>query len=138
MNDGFAYVDATFEMVSIRFINGGIDDWNAFIGEAFRILVGTGTGYIQITEIETKLYCYSNSIPEDSAAKTWPSRFFAAGGDFSDELGTVGFDDIAVSLEKRVQKIGFQVVQHDRREVPVGVWPSGITSPIAGSRANRY
>ena len=38
--------------------------------------------------------------------KTWLSLFFAAGGDFSDELQTAGF---AGSLKEHVEKIGFRM-----------------------------
>ena len=35
VNPSLSYLDAGFEMVNIRFINGGINDWNTFIGKAF-------------------------------------------------------------------------------------------------------
>ena len=139
MNMGLdGYPDVSLEMVGLRFINGGIDNWDNLLRGVFRILVGTGCGYIQITEIETNLYCHSNSIPEDSAATTWPNLFFAAGGDFTEELRMAGFNEIPTSLEKRVREIGFQDVREDIKMVPVGVWPSGSGSPVAEAGANRY
>lgn len=110
-------------MVAIRFIAGGITNWPSFIGNVFRILVGTGNGCIQITEIETKLYCHDNTVPENAVAKTWPNLFFAA-GDFGDELGTAGFDDIAKSLKRWVQAAGFEDVREDIKLAPVGDWPT--------------
>jgi hypothetical protein len=124
VNLGLQYPDASFDMVTSRFVAGGITDWSATIGEMYRVLVGTGHGYIQITEIRPGLYCDDNTIPNNAAGKKWTNIFFAPGA-IGNGLGTAQFDEIATSLKWRVEEAGFVDVREYVDKAPVGVWQTG-------------
>ena len=126
INFGLQYEDASFDMVTSRFLAGGITDYFATIREMFRILTGAGNSYIQITELRPGLYCDDNSIPADAASTKWPRIFFVS-GNIGNTLGTSRFDEIATLLRARVEAAGFVDVREFIDKAPVGNWhPSTI------------
>jgi hypothetical protein len=139
VNFGLQYPDANFDMVTSRFIAGGISNWTTTIGEMYRVLAGTGDGWIQVTEIRPGLYCDDNTLPDNASSKKWPNIFFVP-GTVGNSLGTAQFDEIATSLRWRVEQAGFVDVHEYVDKAPVGVWPAGTTfsaMPTLGLRANR-
>jgi len=125
INYGLQYPEGSFDMVTSRFIAGGITDWSATTREMYRILTATGTGWVQITELRPALVCDDNSIPETATAACWPNIFFAP-GDIGNALGTARFDEIATMLKRRVEAAGFVDVHEYIDKAPVGNWHPGI------------
>ena len=111
-------------MVTSRFIAGGITDWSSTIEEMYRILVGTGNGWIQLTESRPGLYCDDDTVPDSAAAKKWPNIFFVP-GTVGNSLGTAHFDEIATSLRWRVEQAGFVDIHEYVDKAPVGAWHPG-------------
>jgi hypothetical protein len=130
INFGLQYHDTSFDIVSSRFVAGGITDWDATISEMYRVLMGTGTSWVQLTELRPALYCDHNSIPANAASRTWPNIFFASGA-IGDTLGTAQFDNIATMLKARVLAAGFVNVHEYIDKAPVGNWHPGNTSSEA-------
>lgn len=112
-------------MVTSRFIAGGITDWFGTIREMYRILTGTGTSWIQITELRPHLRCDDNTVPADSASATWTNIFFTP-GNIGDTLGTSRWDEAATMLRHRVQAAGFVDVHEYIDKAPVGIWHPGV------------
>ena len=90
----------------------------------FRVLIGSGNSYIQITELRPGLYCDDNSIPADASSAKWPRIFFVP-GNIGDTVGTSMFDGIATMLRARVEAAGFVDVREFIDKAPVGNWHSG-------------
>jgi ubiquinone/menaquinone biosynthesis C-methylase UbiE len=124
INFGLQYPEASFDMVTSRFLAGGIANYFATIKEMYRILTGLGNSWIQITELRPGLYCDDNTIPADAASVKWPNIFFVS-GKIGDTLGTSRFDEIATSLKTRVQAAGFVDVREYIDKAPVGNWHPG-------------
>jgi hypothetical protein len=124
VNFGLQYPEATFDMVTSRFIAGGISHYFATIREMYRVLTGSGNSWIQITELRPGLYCDDNTIPADAASVKWANIFFASGS-IGNTLGTAYFDEIATTLKARVQAAGFVDVREYIDKAPVGNWHAG-------------
>jgi len=93
----------------------------------YRVLIGTGTSWIQLTELRPALCCDNNSIPANAASRTWPNIFFVP-GTIGDTLGTAQFDNMATMLKARVEAAGFVDVHEYIDKAPVGSWHTGNTS----------
>jgi SAM-dependent methyltransferase len=124
INFGLQYPEASFDMVTSRFIAGGITDWFGTIREMFRVLTGTGTSWAQLTELRPGLRCDDNSLPSNAASVTWTNIFFTQGG-IGDTLGTSRFDEAAIMLKRRLEAAGFVDVHEYIDKAPVGNWHPG-------------
>jgi hypothetical protein len=113
-------------MVNSRFLAGGISDWFATIREMYRVIVATGTGWIQITELRPRLRCDDNSLPANAASATW-SNIFTSNGPIGEALGTTNWEEIGPMLKRRVEAAGFVDVVEHIDKAPVGGWHPGIT-----------
>jgi len=114
-------------MVAGRFLAGGITDYPATIREMYRVLTGTGTSWVQLTELRPALRCDDGSIPSNAASRVWPNIFFSQ-SNIGNSLGTVRFDEIATSLRANVEAAGFVDVREYIDRAPVGNWNPGTIS----------
>ena len=112
--------------MSSRFIAGGVTNWDNTVSEMYRILNGTGTSWIQLTELRPILYCDDNTLPTNAASKTWPNIFFVP-GTIGNTLGTAHFDEIATMLKAHVDAAGFVDVHEYIDKAPVGNWHPSIS-----------
>jgi len=128
VNLGLQYPEASFDFVSGRFLAGGITDFPATIREIYRVLTGTGTSWIQMTELRPALLCDDGSIPQSAACMRWPNIFFTPGS-IGNALGTARFDEIAINLRAQVQAAGFVDVREYIDRAPVGNWNAGNMFP---------
>ena len=111
-------------MVAGRFLAGGITDYPATIREIYRVLTGTGTSWVQLTELRPALRCDDGSIPCNAPSATWSNIFFND-AQIGNTIGTARFDEIATSLRSHVQAAGFVDVREFIDKAPVGNWNSG-------------
>ena len=121
INFGLQYPNASFDIVTSRFIAGGITNWRTTIREMYRVLAGTGTSWVQITELRPSLCCDDDSIPADAACMTWSNLFFAP-GTIGNDLGTANFDEIVLGMKSYIEAAGFIDIHEYIDKAPVGSW----------------
>jgi len=124
VSQGLPYHEAVFDFVNSRFIAGGITDWFALIRDIYRVVVASGNGWIQITELRPWLYCDDNSLPPNAPSVAWTHLLFGQ-TELGRRLGTSRFDEIATSLKGWVQAAGFTDVTEYIDKAPVGAWHTG-------------
>ena len=126
VNHGLQYPDTSFDFVNGRFLAGGITDFPATIREIYRILAGTGTSWVQLTELRPFLRCDDRSIPPTALSLTWHNIFFT-NTSIGNTLGTNAFDSIATNLRSWVTEAGFVDVREYIEKAPVGIWNPGTS-----------
>lgn len=108
-----------FDLVHIRYLYGGIDDWAKLYRQAF-----THTkpgGWFQNVEIDLETRSENSQIPEKDAElfKRWRDLFWNAG----DKIGRTFKIARDGQMEKLAKEVGFVDVVHKQWKVPIGGWP---------------
>ncbi|KAH8155688.1 uncharacterized protein LAJ45_00698 [Morchella importuna] len=108
--------EGTFDMVHIRYLNGGISDWGALFAEAYRSL--KPGGWIEVCEFEMGVASDDGTYGANSNLGKYyeltNEAAMRAGRDF------IGAD----TLINGIEKAGFRNSTLRRIKVPIGSWPA--------------
>jgi SAM-dependent methyltransferase len=107
-----------FDFVHIRYLYGGIDDWQKLYRQAFAAT--KPGGWFENVEIDLETRSENPKVSEDTGHifKQWCKLFWDAG----DKIGRTFKIARDGQMEKLAQEAGFVDVEHTSWKVPIGGW----------------
>lgn len=115
----WSWPDSTFDFVHIRYLFGGIADWNALFKQAYRCC--KPGGWVQSCEADASVSSDDGTADGIPAIKTLNTLFKEGGKKFGRSLCV---------LEEDLQKKGFEAAGFvDIQEVNFKVWSFSLSSP---------
>ncbi|KAH7163411.1 S-adenosyl-L-methionine-dependent methyltransferase [Dactylonectria estremocensis] len=115
----WTFKEDEYDLIHMRYLYGGIDDWDKLYGQAFRH-VKPG-GWVESTEIDLETRSENTNISKDDSHifRQWRDLFFAA-GDKINRTFKIARDG---QMEAKMRAAGFVDVRHRQWKVPIGGWP---------------
>ncbi|RMJ13142.1 hypothetical protein CDV36_007190 [Fusarium kuroshium] len=108
----WTYPKDKFDFIHARTLAGAIQDWPAFLTQAYdRCKPG---GNIEITEGRANFFCDDSSLKEDMATHKWLTEFR--------RLSAPMKFDIAPEIPGMLKEAGFEDVEFTQKVVPMGTW----------------
>ncbi|KAI0018998.1 S-adenosyl-L-methionine-dependent methyltransferase [Xylariomycetidae sp. FL0641] len=115
----WTWPDNTFDLVHARYLVGAIKDYDAFFNEAYRVC--KPGGWVQTAEPEVDFRSDDNTVPEDSAMKTFWERLYHEATQKMD----VSFEILTEDLQRKgMEQAGFEEITVKEFKLPVGGWPA--------------
>ncbi|KAH7171324.1 S-adenosyl-L-methionine-dependent methyltransferase [Dactylonectria macrodidyma] len=115
----WTFKENEYDLIHMRYLYGGIDDWDKLYGQAFRH-VKPG-GWVESTEIDLETRSENPNVSDDDGHifRQWRDLFFAA-GDKINRTFKIARDG---QMEAKMRAAGFVDVRHRQWKVPIGGWP---------------
>lgn len=104
-----------FDYIHARSLGGGIGDWNRFLRQAYRHT--KPGGWVEIQEYETWIRSDDGTIQRAPMLLDWQQKIDEASTRFGRPM------NVASSLARWMQEVGFVNVTDDSYKCPVGSWP---------------
>lgn len=108
--------EGTFDMVHIRYLNGGISDWGALFAEAYRTL--KPGGWIEVCEFEMDVASDDGTYVANSNL----GKYYELTNEAARRAGR-GFISTD-TLTNGIEKAGFRNSTLRRIKIPLGSWPA--------------
>ncbi|KAK1749537.1 S-adenosyl-L-methionine-dependent methyltransferase [Echria macrotheca] len=109
--------DNVFDFVHLRYLFGGIADWNQLFADAFRVC--RPGGWVESGEVEVDFVSDDGTVKQDSSLALW--------GKMCNETGKkIGrpFTVLTDGLQREgMEKAGFVDIKTVEYKLPVGGWP---------------
>jgi SAM-dependent methyltransferase len=108
----------SFDFVHIRYLYGGIDDWQKLYRQAFRVT--KPGGWFENIEIDLETRSENPVVSQDDnhVFRKWRDLFFEAG----DKIGRTFKIARDGKMEKYAAEAGFVDIMHHQWKVPIGGW----------------
>ncbi|KAI0175861.1 S-adenosyl-L-methionine-dependent methyltransferase [Hypoxylon sp. FL1284] len=108
----------SFDYIHIRYLVGGVSDWNQLFRQAYAAL--KPGGWIESFEPEADYRSDDNSIPSNSSMYMWQSLFLEGGKKLGRPFTIINDDLQRTGLEEA----GFVDITVKDIKVPMGGWPA--------------
>ncbi|XXG94483.1 hypothetical protein Hte_000740 [Hypoxylon texense] len=114
----WTYAPNSFDYIHIRYMVGGVSDWNKLFRQSFDAL--KPGGWIESFEVEADYRSDDNTIPPNSAMYMWQD-LFTEGGKKLGRPFTILTED---TQRKGIEAAGFVDITVKDIKVPMGSWPA--------------
>lgn len=116
----WTFKENSFDFIHIRYLYGGIDDWQRLFRQAFAA-VKPG-GWFESTEIDLQTKSENPAVTADPTHifHDWCQLFWEAG----DRLGRTFKITLDGRQERYAREAGFVDVVHNQWKAPIGGWPA--------------
>ncbi|KAI4865749.1 S-adenosyl-L-methionine-dependent methyltransferase [Hypoxylon rubiginosum] len=114
----WTYAPNSFDYIHIRYMVGGVSDWNKLFRQAYGAL--KPGGWIESFEVEADYRSDDNTIPPNSAMHIWQD-LFTEGGKKLGRPFTILTED---TQRKGIEAAGFVDITVKDIKVPMGSWPA--------------
>lgn len=115
--EDWPYKQSSIDFIHARYLFHGIRDWPKLLKQAIQVL--KPGGWVELVEIHVIPSSYDNSLPENSQIMELYNLLAGIGGKIGIDLA------VAQKFKAMMEAAGFEDVQEEVFDLPLGDWPDG-------------